>query len=134
MALPGVTFRWTETSLFAGLENFEKKTLQEMEDRVTDYAEVVLDYMQTHAPWEDRTGQARDQLTATPYGGQMRNEAGQFASGHLIGIQLAHGVDYGIWLEIRWGGIYAIIQPTIEALGDDFMNTFSDMLEDIDYP
>lgn len=67
-------------------------------------------YMKDHAPWDDRTGSARDGLTAQ----------GEFSFIEYT-VVLFHTVDYGIWLEIRWNGKYAIIQPTIEAMGPQFM-------------
>lgn len=67
-------------------------------------------YAKAHAPWQDRTGDARQGLTAI---GEQR----------LVRytITLFHTVDYGIWLEVRWDGKYAIIVPTIEHMGPIFM-------------
>lgn len=58
------------------------------------------------APWSDRTGAARDGLVASVY-----NDFGE------IVLELAHSVDYGIWLELIQGGRFAVIMPTLEALG-----------------
>jgi hypothetical protein len=33
-------------------------------------------------------------------------------------IIIAHGVPYGIWLEVRFSGRYAIIGPTLVYTGD----------------
>jgi hypothetical protein len=70
----------------------------------------VQEYARSHAPWEDRTGDARDGLTAE----------GDFSFVSYT-ITLYHTVDYGIWLETRWHGKYAIILPTIEVMGPRFM-------------
>jgi len=56
------------------------------------------------APWADRTGDARDGLTATVY-----NDKG------LVGVVLYHTVEYGKWLELIQNGRFAIIRPTLEA-------------------
>lgn len=69
-------------------------------------AQDVQDYAQENAPWEDRTGAARDGLTA-----EARHDGMHYY------IDLYHTVDYGIWLEIRWEGRFAIIQPTLEHFG-----------------
>lgn len=67
-------------------------------------------YAQTHAPWSDRTGNARYGLTA-----EVRNEGGE------IVIELYHTVDYGQWLELIQDGRFAIIMPTLEALGPEIL-------------
>lgn len=67
-------------------------------------------YMKDNAPWEDQTGDARDGLTA-----QAKFSFTKYT------IVLFHTVDYGIWLEIRWDGKFAIIIPTIEAMGPELM-------------
>jgi hypothetical protein len=74
------------------------------------FAKRVEQYAKSNAPWADRTGAARDGLTAEGY-----FRLTQYT------IVLYHTVDYGIWLEIRWNGRYAIIMPTIEAMGREFM-------------
>ncbi len=74
------------------------------------YAEYAENYMKDNAPWEDRTGAARDGLSADVRGSVTAPE-----------LVLYHTVSYGVWLEIRWNGRYAIIGPTIDALGPDIM-------------
>lgn len=65
---------------------------------------------QANAPWSDITGAARQGLVADVY-----NDWG------VIVIELAHSVDYGIWLELIQEGRFAIIMPTLEALGPDII-------------
>lgn len=77
-------------------------------------AQEVQEYAQSNAPWEDDTGAARDGLSA---------EAESDGFSHSI--TLFHTVDYGIWLEIRWNGRYAIIMPTIETMGPKIMAQLS---------
>jgi len=36
-------------------------------------------------------------------------------------IWIFHTVPYGIWLEVRWEGRYAIISPTLRVQGRAFM-------------
>lgn len=76
-----------------------------------DSAPELQSYAQDNAPWEDRTGMARESLTA---------EAGLEADGTAY-ITLAHGVDYGYWLEVIQNGQFAIIMPTLEAYGPRVM-------------
>lgn len=68
--------------------------------------EKVENYARSNAPWADRTGAARSGLTASVY-----EDAGE------IVLELAHSVDYGLWLELIQDGRFAIIMPTLEALG-----------------
>lgn len=67
-------------------------------------------YAQSNAPWADRTGQARAGLIASVY-----NEGGE------IVLELAHSVEYGQWLELIQDGRFAIIMPTLEALGPEIL-------------
>src|SRR5262245_15447723 len=76
----------------------------------TGFARRVEQYAKENAPWEDRTGDARQGLKAT---GEQRLV--------YYAITLFHTVDYGIWLEVRWDGKYAIILPTLEAMGPELM-------------
>lgn len=61
-------------------------------------------YAKTHAPWMDRTGHARQSL-----------HGGVESAGDELVLYLSHGVDYGIWLELKNSGKYAIVRPTVEA-------------------
>lgn len=72
----------------------------------------IESYMRQNASWTDQTGNARNGLFARPYGENV--SAG--TSLHM-GINLFHTVPYGIYLETRFSGKYAIIVPTIHAKG-----------------
>jgi len=45
---------------------------------------------------------------------------------------LYHTVEYGIWLEIRWNGQYAIIIPTIEHMGPVIMAELESLFSILD--
>lgn len=83
-------------------------------------APEVESYMKINAPWTDRTSNARNGLAARAYD---ENDE--------VGIVLFHQVDYGIWLETRFGGRYAIIDPTIEVMGPKVMARYNRLLERI---
>lgn len=68
--------------------------------------------MKRDAPWQDQTGNARQGLKARA----VRDPRGDRF--HLV---LFHTMPYGIWLETRWGGKYAIILPTLDSVGRDLM-------------
>lgn len=95
----GPTLGWMMATLVA-------RTVTAMESG----KEKVEEYAKSNAPWEDRTGDARDGLTAGLY-----EEDGD------IVLELAHTVDYGIYLETIEDGAFAIIMPTLEALGPEIL-------------
>lgn len=76
---------------------------------------------QRNAKWTDRSGNARLRLNA--YVSAMEN-------GYRI--TLAHGVDYGIWLELAHEKWFSIIPQTINYVGTfDIMPAFERFLERI---
>lgn len=83
-------------------------------------APEVENYMKLNAPWTDQTSNARNGLAARAY--QESDETG---------IVLFHQVTYGIYLETRFGGRYAIIDPAIEAMGPAVMRRYDRILERI---
>lgn len=92
-----------QDTLIAGLLAFDP--VGGVEDDFAAAASEVEDYAQSNAPWEDRTGAAREGLTVTVD-----------RQGDEIVLELAHSVDYGQWLETIQAGRFAIIMPTLEAL------------------
>lgn len=104
---------------FAGGWGFAWQGLEALDDRLYLYndkihanirqaaeslAEEIQQYMYDNAPWQDQTGNAREGLQAVV----------TWADPDHFSIFLGHGdtIDYGIWLEVRWGGRFAIIVPT----------------------
>lgn len=114
MVLGRSGFTWVEDSLSPGLAEFGVRCEAAVQTIVAQVAADSQDYMQENAPWEDRTKQAREGLEAEPF------------FGTISGIVLAHGVDYGIWLEIRFGGELAIIIPTLEVMGPRLMKALEE--------
>jgi hypothetical protein len=82
------------------------------------WAIELENYAKNRAPWEDRTGNARQSLYSVVHTG----------NGQII-IYLSHGVDYGVWLELRHQGQYAIIMRTLEhhyqQIQDSYRRTFN---------
>lgn len=72
-------------------------------------------WMRTNASWTDQTTNARNGLIAM--------------SAHKPGLSheliLAHTVPYGIWLEVRFAGRYAIIDRSIVNQGNAVMKNIS---------
>jgi hypothetical protein len=87
------------------LENARREALKALEPQ-------VLDYARANGPWADRTKAARNNLRTSVIDNNVE---------HITSLYLAHGVPYGIWLEVRWGGKYAIILPTLMHFGPQVM-------------
>ena len=86
-------------------------TLNYFEPKMENYAKL-------NAEWTDRTGNARNGLAAR-----------SGADGKTRFIVLFHQVPYGIWLEVRFSGKYAIIMPTIDEFGPQVMDAFQKILD-----
>lgn len=90
---------------------------------------VVLMYMATKAseveskmklnrPWTDRTGMAKATL----------NTKVSQPDDHTVRMTLAHGVEYGIWLELAHGKNYAIVAPTVREEGPRIVSDLNGLL------
>lgn len=73
-------------------------------DGGTQLADDMEAHAQEHAPWTDRTGDARAGLEGTVE-----------VDGDQVIVALQHTVPYGIWLENLRNGRYAVILPTLEV-------------------
>lgn len=126
---------WTEDQISPRLSGLPEKLNAYIGAMMAYQAPKVQDHMRTTAPWTDRTGNARNGLFARYNGGaalassviNMRGANGGSA-GQMLGgavdshaIDLYHTVPYGIWLEVRWSGKYAVIAPTIQTEGPRVM-------------
>lgn len=83
-------------------------------------ANDIQNYMRTNAPWSDRTSNARQGLFAQAFTEKLSWV-----------IVLAHSVPYGIWLEVRWDGRYAIINPTLLRKGPEVMRRVEMVLREL---
>lgn len=75
-------------------------------------------YAKEHRPWTDRTGDARKRLT-----GYVTTIP------HGYRINLAHGVDYGIWLELAMEKRFAILEPTVRLKGPEVIRGMNNLLD-----
>jgi hypothetical protein len=64
--------------------------------------------MRANAPWTDRTGNARSALFSLA----------EMAAKDVVILYLSHGtaIYYGVFLETRYAGKYAIIVPTMQRI------------------
>jgi hypothetical protein len=94
------------------IERYVDGVKQSVQDAAEDLKNEMVQWAQTNATWEDRTGNARRGIQ----GVVVWDDEDHFT------IMLGHGKDifYGIWLEVRWGGRYAIILPTVYHFAPHF--------------
>lgn len=91
------------SKLASGVANFEKKMQIGLQMYLAAQAVALEGEMKQGAPWTNRSGDARRRLTASV----ERPAPASFR------IKLAHGVRYGVWLELAKEKKYAIIGPVI---------------------
>ena len=75
-------------------------------------ANEIENYMKSHRPWTDRTGNARRGLRCDVSASKMKR---------VTTLELKHSVYYGVYLEYGMGQRFAIIQPTIRIKGPEIM-------------
>lgn len=110
--------------------DYDKSTLKKNLDEMSvKLGAVVLMYASTKAselqgkmklnrPWTDRTGMAKALLTA---------KVSQ-PSKQVVRITLAHGVEYGIWLELAHEKNYAIVAPTVREEGPRIVQDMDNLM------
>lgn len=103
--MPGI--HWYFNPLPATIFEFWNKMQASLYAHCEFQADNLRGHMRSNAPWTDHTGNARNGLDAKGY----------FDGADEYGIVLFHQVPYGITLETRNSGMYAIIEPTIQSEG-----------------
>lgn len=93
---------WTG-DLVVNVHDFNEKAMKRLALLMEHTAPRIESYAKEHAPWTDRSSNARRGLTAVTK-----------INGDEMSIILFHKVPYGVWLEIRWSGRYAAIMPALK--------------------
>jgi len=112
-----VQFEMKDNGLGKALKNGNKVLQDAVDAKMQFWAPQCEAYMKANAPWTDRTGNARNGLGAQAYRADPEH-----------GIVLFHSVPYGIWLEVKYSGEYAIIDPTLQYMGPLVMQSLQNML------
>jgi hypothetical protein len=96
-------------------------------------APMLEAYAKQNADWTDRTANARQSLAGyvhdkppQDFGGLEYPTPDEIAK-DIVMVYLSHGVEYGIYLETKYAGKYAVIWDSIEAL----IPTIRNMLQGI---
>ena len=111
---------WGDDSLLTAIQEGNERVHAKVMSVLEYKAPQVEAHMKVNAPWQDQTGNARQGLRAQA-----------FDEGDNMGIVLYHQVPYGIWLDVKNSGEYAIIDPTIEVMGPEVMRSLERILETI---
>lgn len=117
-ASAGIKVSFDSGKLERNLEQIDNRVRRASAGAALRLSPDIEAWMKANAPWQDQTSNARNGLTARPK-----------AMGNTVQIVCAHGVPYGIWLEVRWGGKLSIIVPAIERFGPEFQNLVGRILD-----
>lgn len=117
MANDGLDFDFKD--LVEGLANFEDKAQAAIRMYADTSAEKLESYAKEHRKWKDRSTDARKRLKGSSI---------KVAKGYRL--QLAHGVRYGVFLELANEKKYAIIEPTLTEVGaEEIMPGFEKLID-----
>jgi hypothetical protein len=121
MASQQPSFEFKPGSLGRNLKNFNGD-LDHLVAAVVDYrGDRAIAWMRTKAKWTDRTGNARQTLSA-------HAEHKVYANGFEHEIHLYGGMPYQIWLEVRHAGKFAIIGPAVKYQGLALMKQLTSLM------
>lgn len=112
-------FKFDLSAIQQNLGNLTDKFNIAVEEYANTSSKKLEGYARENARWQNRTGHARQRLT----GDYLTVENG-------VKLRLAHGVDYGKWLELANEKKYSIIPETIEVVGEgEILPGFENFLE-----
>lgn len=101
MSGPTVSWNVPPSVIGRGLESEIRAGLRAAGPEIT---RALQEYARASHRWQNQTGAAESNLVAS------------FAvMGDALVITLVSGAPHGIWLEVRWGGKYAVIPLAIYA-------------------
>lgn len=114
-------FTWSSDQLTGNVKAFPGRFDRALAAAVEYAATRSEASMKKNAPWQDQTTNARNGLHTIP-----------FHNGKTHGYHLAHGVPYGIWLEVRWDGRYGIIPQSVHEGGMMVMSLMTKLMAGLD--
>lgn len=100
------------------LDNLEKRSLAAAKMYLETKALQLQGKAQQRAEWTDRTAHARQRIKGTLE-----------ADENMLTIKLAHGVEYGVFLELAHEKKYAILWPVVNEEKTNIVNGLSKLLE-----
>lgn len=107
--------------LSQNLDEFQDRLKYAVQMYASTKANELEALMKANRKWTDRTGMAKARLNASI------SEPDE----NTIRITLAHGVEYGIWLELANEKNFAIIAPTLSQQGPRVIEGLNDLMNEI---
>lgn len=107
--------------LSQNLDEFQDRLKYAVQMYASTKANELEALMKVNRKWTDRTGMAKARLNASI------SEPDE----NTIRITLAHGVEYGIWLELANEKNFAIIAPTLSQQGPRVIEGLNDLMNEI---
>jgi len=114
----GFRLEYNGSTLHAGLGKMTTKLGAVVLMYMATKASEVESKMKLNRPWTDRTGMAKATLNAKV---SQPDE-------NTVRMTLAHGVEYGIWLELAHEKNYAIVAPTVKEEGPRIVKDLNGLL------
>lgn len=111
-------FSFDAAGLIANVENLDRRVDAAIGAVMERSGDAAVAHMKIHAPWTDRTSNARNGL-----------DKSVFKAGNRWFLNLFGRVNYQIYLEKSNGGKYAIISPTILEWGPRTMLMMTGLIE-----
>lgn len=112
---------WDDDRVRRNIQRAPERLDAAMAAIITRNAAVGESRMKSLARWTDRTGNARQGL----HGVADRDKLNYYM------VVLAHAVSYGVYLETRYNGRYAIIEPTVVYVGNKVMQETANLFEEV---
>lgn len=106
----GMAFVWTNLPAVIDLPHKVQGRLRDARDRaLVKIQSEMVEWAQENAPWRDHTGDARALLHSPTISTAANGDRA---------VVLAHGVEYGIYLETMDGGAWGIIAKAIDHFAE----------------
>lgn len=102
------SFKFDGQKLLEALGGMETQAQASLRKYADSSAKKLESYAKRNARWKNHTGDARR---------RMKGDVLQVSGGYKL--RLAHGVNYGIFLEMANERKFAIIEETIERVGSE---------------
>jgi hypothetical protein len=113
-----MSFTYSDRELRANIDVLDERVDRALKGTALYHATEGTTYMKEHAPWTDRTTNARNGLHADT----------NFETKGRYEVIFAHTVHYGIYLELANSGRYEIIMPTVRHEGTLLMDRLRGLL------
>jgi hypothetical protein len=116
--MPRLRVEFTKDSLRPGIKKLVPVLNRNLLQVMKFHEPQAASEMKRTAPWTDRTGNARNGLSAKAS-----------ADGDIYTLTLYGKVKYQIYLETRWSGLRAVIMPTVRSYGPKVLGSLRKLLD-----